>query len=487
MNLIGRMEVTMKKHFKKLMLILVIMLIFLVPACNKTEKIPVQAEVVEEIKEEGSASHFDKDLPIDPSPDSEEKISPEMDGFLKILTPETTTARLKAYMEENIQYVSKEEAEEMLEFLLIYQTETIADFLITEGFFDQVYEDMDESAIESNLDEKIKADYKLLSDSSLTTNFSENHLYIDRDWESLKKFSPYLPQVYDEVFNLYIQLGNYEYDGELVDVTALGQEIIKTESLVRKHNSIFFKKIANELYEGQLYDLLLGPEGSHVYLWEDKNGKEYGQLMELSEEYPESKFSQIINEMDQIGTEEISDASHIIKKYLAFGLESENYIETVSYSEGQGDYEIIQVKIPGNEEKEKKINNIIKTAINKDIEDQNIKEYFYVSIDLKHADDRYISYDALVEYTDSQGNEDYKNFYRTLDYQQEKHITLEEYLGTSFDEVKQDLEEIVGEKIDTCPEFILFANDISLYSDDEKSGIGYIGYLNLKDLMFLKH
>lgn len=476
----------MKKYVKKLMLIFTSLLIFLVSACAKTEKVRIQVEAVEEKREEGLANHSDKDILIAPSPDSEKKISLEMDGFLEILTPETTTAELKAYMEENIQHVSKEEAEEMLEFLLIYQTEIIEDFMITEAFFDQAYEGMDESAIESILDETIKADYKLLFDSSLMPKFSENHLYIATDWKSLKKFSPYLPQVYDEILNLYIQMEDYEYDGEELDVNGLGQDIIKTESLIRKQNASFFKKINNELYEAQLYNLLLGPEGSHVYLWEEKNNKEYDQLMKLSEEYPESTFAQIINEMDQAAAEEISDASDIIRNYLAFGLESENHMETVSYSEGQGDYEIIQVKIPGNDEKENKINNIIKAAIKKDIEEENIKGDFYVSTDLKYADEKYISYDALVNYIDLQGNEDYKYFYRTLDYLQEEYITLEEYLGASFDSIKRDLEEILGEEIDSSPEFLLFANDISLFSDNQEGRAEYRASLNLKDIILFQ-
>ncbi len=467
------------------MLIIIIILILLLPACDKAEKDLVKVEAAEESKEV-LASHLDVDIPIDSRLSAEEEISSQMKGFLKILTPETTTAELKSNMEANIQYVSKKEAEKMLEFLLIYQTETIDDFIITEAFFDQVYDGMDESSLESILDEKVRADYKMLLDSSLRAQLSENHIYIATDWKSLKIFSPYLPQVYDEIFNLYIEIENYEYDEEEVAVAALGQDIIKTESIIRGHHSGFLKKISNELCEAQLYNLLLGPEGSHVYLWEDKNNKEYDELMKLSEQYPESTLAQIIDEIDQTPSEEISDASNIIRQYLAFGLESKNHIETVSYSEGQGDYELIQVKIPGDGQKENKINNIIKIDINRLIEEEDIKEYFYISTDLKYADEKYISYEVQVSYSDRQGNEDYKYFYRTLDYLQEEYITLEEYLGVSFDSIKDRLEEIVGEEIDSSPEVLLFAKDISLFSGNQEAGTRYIGSLHLKDITLLR-
>lgn len=76
----------------------------------------------------------------------------------------------------------------MIEYLLIYQTETIADFSITEGYFDNVYDDMNQSVIDSISDKQLKAGYKELLDSSLILKFSENYPYVDTNWKSLKIF-----------------------------------------------------------------------------------------------------------------------------------------------------------------------------------------------------------------------------------------------------------------------------------------------------------
>lgn len=90
------------------------------------------------------------------------------------------------------------------------------------------------------------------------------------------------------------------------------------------------------------------------------------------------------------------------------------------------------------------------------------------------------------ECEDLKGNEDSTSFYRTLDYEQEKYITLDEYLDSSFDSKKPELERILDIEIDYCPDFILFSDDISLLYN-EKEGTGYIGSLNQKDLYHLKN
>ncbi len=478
----------MNRDFKKLILIISIMLIITMTACSSPKNEVVETNPVEEIKEEVPTKDANTGSLIDVSTDKKENVSPEMDAFLKMLTWDTSAADLKSYIKENIQYVSQEEAEKMIEFLLIYQTEAIEDFMITEDHFNEVYNHMNIAVIESISDKKLKASYKLLLDSSLILKFSEGYPYIDTDWESLREFSPYLHEDYDEVFDLYSKINskaeNLAYDPDEVDVLTPGDNIIKTETIVMNNDSSFLRKIANELYEAEIYNLMLGPEASHIYFWDEKDSEEYNDLMKLATKYPDSVFAKIINEIDNINIEEVSDVTKVIQKYTDFGLGSNKYMKTFNYNEGQGEYQIIQISIPEDKQKEDKVNNIIKMDIDKYIEEENIDGDFYISTDLKHADEQYISYEIYLEYKDWQGNEDSKYFYRTLDYLGEKYITLEEYLGKNFDLIKPDLERITGMELDTCPEFILYSDDISLFYMGEY-GNEHIGSLNLKDLLLI--
>ena len=156
----------MEKFFKSPLVIFFIMLSIAITGCSSAKDEVGDAESVAQAQ--GIISDNQ------PITEANNQVSPEMSGFLKILTPDATTAVLKRYIDENIQSVSKQEAEKMIEYLLIYQTETIADFSITEGYFDNVYDDMNQSVIDSISDKELKAGYKELLDSSLILKFSEN-------------------------------------------------------------------------------------------------------------------------------------------------------------------------------------------------------------------------------------------------------------------------------------------------------------------------
>ena len=466
----------MKRTNRKLFIIILLMLVINSAGCSNAKDEVGDSEPVAQAQ--GIISDNQ------PITEANKQVSPEMSAFLKILTPDATTAVLKRYIDENIQSVSKQEAEKMIEYLLIYQTETIADFSITEGYFDNVYDDMNQSVIDSISDKELKAGYKELLDSSLILKFSENYPYVDTNWESLKKYSKFLPEDYDRLFDLFIKLEGYEYNGDHVDVITLGEDIISTETIINSNVSNIYKKIRNKLYETQIYNLLLGPEASHMYLWSEKNSKEYSELMQLSDKYPKSTLSKIINDLDITQIEDISDGTTIISKYLTFGLDSNKYLEAINYNEGEAQYQTFQIKMPDNKQKENSINSIIKTDIDNYIKSKNIQDVLYLSTDLKYADEQYVSYEVFLSFKNSNGNEDNVYFYRTIDYIQEKFVTLEQYLGANINTINNELAGIIGEELETSPEFVVFSDEIHIISYNQNAENAF---LNRKDLVpFMK-
>lgn len=470
---------------KKPIVIFVTILIFTITACHVGEKKVVEAKLTKNLQDKTLQAKTNTAPPIDVISNKDQEIELEMNAFSQLITPEATTADLKAYIDENLEYLNPHEIEEALEFILIYQTETMDDFIITEEIYNEQYKDLNQSLIDKISNEQIKAQYKLLLDSFLRIEFDEDYSYVTTDWQAIKKLSPYLPAAYEELIDLYIKNDKAEYYGEQVDVKARGQEIIKVEKMVKNSDSLLFNKLANELYQTLLYQLFIGPEGSHEYFWWDKNSEKYKDLIKLSQQYSDSLFSSIINDIAQVGMEEVYTPD-LINKYLTFGLDSGKRIETLYYNQDEGIYRIFQVEIPDNQGLEKSINQMITSEIANCIE-ENAYGDFYISTDLKYADDQYISYEIFLDYSDMEGNVENKYFYKTLDYLQGKYINLEEYLGASFDSIKHELEKYLGQELEACPDFILFANDISVLSYNQEGDAQYIGSLNLKDIYHLKN
>lgn len=427
--------------------------------------------------------------PIDKEENKEDKAIKTMDAFSYMIKPQTNASELADYIKANIQYVNREDAEKMIEYLLIYQTEIIDDFnnkIYEDGYLEALNlgmnGELDEAKLDNISDESIKADYKELIDSILTIRRYEEHPAVESDWKALKEFSSFVSQDFREMINLYSKIQNYEYNREQLEVEAISQDIIKTESLLKNQQSDFIEKKALELYDLQIYALLIGPEGTYLDWWMDKDSREYKDIIGLIEKYSDSSLAKIIFHIKESKIESIMDVIEIINTNLQFGLKSDYYIETIDCQEGIGEYKILQIRMPDDEIKEDSINSAIKKDIHQYIENTNADEEFLLTTYLNYEDEQYISYEVFIDYYNSKSSDSYDMFYRTFDYVEEKYISLEDYLGQDFQTIKKDLEEISGKSIETLPEFQLIPSGISLLLKEEDGMEGYI-HLNHKDLL----
>lgn len=440
---------------------------------NKKEYIKPVDEEVEAVEEEASSNIGEEEI---------------MEEFLNMINPYTSARDLGEYIEEKIEYVGQENAEEMLKWLVIYQTEIIDDFnrkIYEPGYLEALNENMDgvlDSRKINNIeDEEIRSDYQNLVDSFLTIVKYGEHPVVETNWKRLDKFSSYVSENCREMIKLYDKIQNYEYNREELDIGGISQDIIKTENILGKEESKFIKEKLNQLYSQQIYALLVGPEGSYLDMWLEKSSEDYREIIKLIEIYPESILAEIISETNK-AQDETMDVIGVLNKKLQFGLNSNKYIENVFFEKDNGEYHIIEIRIPENKEKQDSINHTIKKDIEEYLKEKQIDEDFNLNIFHNYEDERYISYEGILNYKDLQGNYvDTISFYRTLDYIDEEFITLEEYLNADFNTIKKDLERISGREINSIPDFLISYGGMDLYLEEGN----YIdGYLNLtkKDL-----
>lgn len=471
----------MKKNIR--ISIIIFILIISVTGCkgiveNDTEDENTDAEVIET----DSNKNIDKV--------ESKKI---MDDFLDIINPDTSAMDIVDYIKNNIQYVEEESAETMIQWLLIYQTE------IMDNFYDKIYEigylealndDMDgildESKIDNIKDIEIRTQYENLYEGLLTIERYEEHPVVEMDWKRLKEFSPYVRDDFKKMINLCFKLQNDEYDIENLDVTGLAKDIIETENIFSENDSHYLRGKKDELYRNQIYALLIGPEGNNLEFWSDKDSEEYKEIISLEEKYPDSRLSQIIYDVNMTESEGMIDAYSVIDKEFAFGFNSENYIENVIFKKDNVDYNLIQLRMPNDREKENSINNIINEDIEEYIKYANLNEKFNLNTYRNFEDHQYISYVGFLDYYDSENNAKSIELYRTIDYIEEKFITLEDYLGYDFNKIKEDLKEISEKELETDPEFILNYEGLDIILNQGIEMYDLI-HLNEKDLIPYKY
>jgi len=411
-----------------------------------------------------------------------------MNKFLDMINPETTADDLGAYIRENISYVNEKHAEEMIQWLTIYQTEAINEFnekISEPSYLDVLIEDMewvlDESKIENIENKEVKQDYQNLIDGYLTIVRYQETPVVETDWKALSKLSDYVSDDVGEVLVLYQKIQNYEYERAKLDVKGIMEDMIKTESILEKHKSGFINTMANKIYNLQTYSLLVGSEGINLELFFGKNGKAYEEISRKKDENPNTLTGKMIDDLEKRDYKEVWEVYDAIVENLKFGITSNNYITNKEFKKDNKEYKIFQIVMKDNEEKQNRINDIIEKDTDDYISKLEDKDELIISVYSDFQGDQYLSYNVFVNYPYYE-NQENLSLYRTFDYVNEKYIELEDYLGIDFNELKDYLKSIKGIEINSSPEFQLSDRGIVLIIEGAEGIEKYI-QLSKKDLV----
>ncbi len=415
--------------------------------------------------------------------------------FLEKFPLEATAEDLAVYIKDNIANAEKEEADNMIQWLIIYQDETISEiqYKIWDeeyqyGFFDKMGGRFNESKVKNIENENVRNDFITLINSFLTIDLYDGYPVVETDWNGLMPFSSYLSQDFSELIRIRGIHRDYDHYSDDYDIPRMSKDIIILEEIIKNTKSAFIKRGATDLWCSLLYDLLLGPDDLYIDVYDEKRGIAYESIKELRFMYPDSILTEILLDIFFIRIEEEEDMEEVkkiiedsIKNKLEFGLTSNNYfnINRIKYKEGE--YDLVEVVIPSDINKQNRINNIIKLNTEQFIQAVANDKEFILEIESSFENDRYIAYGGWIEIVDPMGDNEFIDLFRTLDYIEEKFVTLEDYLDADFNFIQEYVEEISEIKIEKLPEFQPNYSGISL-SINEETERDYL-YIKLKDLL----
>ena len=413
-----------------------------------------------------------------------------MGSFFELIKPENKSSDLGLFIKDNIDKVDKTDGDEMIHWLLVYQTEIINDLnykIMNPEYLEALNENMngilDKAEIDSIEDEKVREDFQELIDGFMTIRRYEETPVIEPDWKRLNELSSYVSGDLAIILELYQKNQLHEYNREELDVESIVNDILKVESVLKNHKSNFIYSLANELYERQISLLLIGPEGNYLGFFVYKDGKQYNNIIRLKDDYLDSYYGNMIAELDKETYENPMDVYDKIDQYLKFGIQSKNYLDFGEFKENNIDYNMFEIKIPEDEGKEDRINNIIKEDIKEYFGERIEEEIDYtISVYSNYQDKKHISYSGYVNFNYGNDNPKEININRVFDYENEKIVSLEEYLETDFDNLKKYLKEIKGIEINSTPDFQINNNGIDLLLEGVQGMDGYI-QLSKKDLI----
>ncbi|NMA49550.1 MAG: hypothetical protein GX947_07255, partial [Tissierellia bacterium] len=172
-----------------------------------------------------------------------------VDPFLEKLPSSYVTAEdIGIYIRGNIANVSKDEADKMFEWLLIYQDRTKDSFMYaiegeehTMAFNNDMGGVFDKSKLDNIQNGFIREVYTNLINSFLTVENYIDFFYMDINWKDLAEYSSYLSEDFRKIIEINKKIHNSEYNRYNLDVAGISKDIIVVEEVLKNKNSIFIQ------------------------------------------------------------------------------------------------------------------------------------------------------------------------------------------------------------------------------------------------------
>jgi hypothetical protein len=428
------------------------------------------------------------ELPVVEEPVVEEPVVEEpsvMEVFEALLVPETDAGDLGRFIAMHISETEKDQAEEMIEWLVIYQTQMIEKMnriIYEEAYMTALNHNM-EGVLTPNLvdtieDAQIRLDFQDLIDANLTIVRYEETPVIEIDWEAIAGYAKYFSEDFAYMTIYFDRIQNGAYGAWDKDFEALYDAAVFVEAVAQKHERSFLSSQLDGLYQRQVGNLLVGPEGGYLDAFIKKSGEPYESLMAGKERYPDSRLSQLVEALENSSSNDFMELINSINFHAGFGIRSKNEFVYGFVEE----YKVTEVYFPEDKMLEDRINLLIEENVLNLMSEPNAED-IYVNSTVEYANDDFLSLYISVSYTDSGGGYGYNLKQLVIDMKTGKPMVLSDYFGMPYKDIEDELVEMTGVTFIGEPDFSIRANGISLQGEGENQPYGAYASLTLKQLI----
>lgn len=291
--------------------------------------------------------------------------------FSEFMNSNPSAIEIAAFMEDNLELATPDEANIVLSRLLLAQNQ------IRYDWFDMIsddrltgFQDMDNQwrleNIENIENEVTKKKYEDLKDAYLRIVTYEETPVVETDWTRLQGFSDSLSKSVNLMIDLNKKVQNYEYGAYPHDFSAMADDILKLEEAIYARSSDFMTSQMNTAYNNLISEMFYSIEGINMEYWRDLEGPLVAVLKDVAESHGQTNFGKLsINFIDLVenldnDNNSFDQVGNLISSHNAFGLQNSLGVEMDSiYSENLS-RNIERIEIPHNPTAEEKINTAIK-------------------------------------------------------------------------------------------------------------------------------
>lgn len=330
-----------------------------------------------------------------------------VDALNEMLEQENAgAAEIGRFISEHAATASPVEMEGMIEKLVLYQAELADDInqkIYTEAYMKALNETMGGVLTPDKVadieDEEAREDFQNLVDAFMKVVRYEETPVAETDWEALKAYENLVSQDFAALINLWDKIQNSRYGRQDIAFDEIIQDLVQTENLIQSNEVSFLTWQLDRLYDRQRYALLVGPEGSYSDTFINKNSDLYQTLMNGASEYPDTRFAELVNKLNDSNANDYETVTNLILHFNAFGIMGDGKIVAERLDDGESLNDLYYVHLPQDPSKEKAINDLM----NQTAESMELTEETIFNNHIVYANDHYLSFSVFASYTTEGG------------------------------------------------------------------------------------
>jgi len=418
------------------------------------------------------------------NPQANETIPTLFEGYKALLTADTTAADLGNYIKDHIEDVSTQEAEEMIQWLIIYQTDLYQHYLY--NAYESPYLDalndtlggvLDPTKINAIENDTVRATYQNLSDGFMTIVRYEESPYAQTDWSAIAAYK----DLFSEEFAYLVNLRDQYAKTSIRDTYDIAEDIVILEDMIHRTNNPFHFAQLTDFHDELVNDLIIGPEGIYIGTFVGKSDHHYNHLMTFAGDFSHSDFAQLLYQLDGGDWSDFRGPLDLYDHYTAFSSKKDFYWTPTLSSDANVDLGIKTLNSDTQAEIAASANASIQDALNELIRQTN--GTYAGSMNIFYSDDAYITAYLSLHYLKTPEETTYVEQALTIDLSTGKAITIAEYLSMTAEEALQTVNTLTDSDFTQLPNLEFTYNGIALRAQKSDPSETSYAELSLKDLV----
>ncbi len=388
--------------------------------------------------------------PTEASPSPSASLSTPESATALFLEGDPSAANISKYLSYNASHFSAEDGDLLLERLLLEQLDIA--LYMNSKILDDAYMTtlnqtlggvLDVSKIPNIINDAVRHDFKMASDSLMTIVRYEETPVFEPDWAALElmkaSFSTQAGVMIDYQSRLQ---GRYYYSDDLYNFNLLAADIAAVEQAIKNTDGGFVRWQLEHVYSVQMGRLLYGPEGSYLSMFITGDKKIVSNIAKFAGQYTDSKLGIVCKGLIKKQSEGQQAVTDFISDSLIFPPGDTREITNFNTDYNGAKLEILQVTGMQDNAVMEKINAAImdtaKTLVKSGIADQKVNCY------IGFTNDKYMNLTFSYSYTVDKKSDHYAESYLMLDVKTGARVSLNDLTGQPFKAYKAQLLEAVN-------------------------------------------